>query len=45
MAKLGSIIHQAKPPKRPEGMRKDRTALERLGQMVWPNNICLDDLT
>ena len=31
IAKLGGVTHRAKPPKRPKGMRKDRTALERLG--------------
>ena len=30
MAKLGSVTHQAKPPERPKGMRKDRIVLERL---------------
>ena len=39
MAKLGGVTYQAKPPERPEGMRKDRTALERLGLMVRPDGI------
>ena len=31
MVKLGDMTDQAKPLKYSEGMRKDRTALERLG--------------
>ena len=45
MAKLGGVTHRAKSPKRPEGMKKDRTALGKLGQMVRPDGIRLDGLT
>ena len=45
MAKLGGVTHWVKPPKRPRGMRKDITALERLGQMMRPDSIRLDGLT
>ena len=42
MAKLGGVTHQAKTPERPKGIRKNRTALERLGQMVRLDSIRLD---
>ena len=45
IAKLGGITYQAKSPEKPEGMRKDKTALKRLGQMVWLDGIWLDGLT
>ena len=45
MAKLGSMTYQAKLLKRPEDMRKDRTALRRLGLMVRLDGIRLDGLT
>ena len=45
MAKLGGVTNQVEPPKKPEGMRKDRTALGRLGLMMRPNGIQLDGLT
>ena len=38
MAKLDGVIHQAKSKNRPEGMKKDRKTLEKLGLMMWPNN-------
>ena len=34
MAKLGGVIHQAKPLKRSGDMRKDRTILGKLGRMI-----------
>ena len=45
IAKYDSVTHQAKLPERPEGMKKDRIALGKLGQMVRPNSIWLDSLT
>ena len=45
MAKLDGVTHQAKPPERLGGMRKDKTALGRLGQMVWPDGIRLNSST
>ena len=45
MAKLRGMTHEAKPSKRPGGMRKHRTALGRLGQMMQFNGIRLDGLT
>ena len=45
MAKLGSVIHQAKPLERPGGMKKDKTALGGLGQIVWLDGIRLDSST
>ena len=44
ITKLGGVIHRAKPPERPRDMRKDRTALGRLGQMVRLDGIRLNDL-
>ena len=44
MIKLGSGTHQAKPPKRSGGMKKDKIALGRLGQMVRPDSIWLNNL-
>ena len=45
MPKLGGVTYRAKPPKKPKGMRKDKTALGRLGQIVRPDGIRLDGLT
>ena len=45
MAKLGGVTHWAEPPERPEGMRKNRTALGRLGLIVRPEDIRLDGLS
>ena len=45
MAKLGGVTHQAKPLEKPEGIKKDKIALGRLGQMVRPDSIRLNGLT
>ena len=45
MAKLSGVTYQAKLPEKPGGMRKDRIALGRLGQMVQPDGIWLNSLT
>ena len=45
MAKLGGVTHQAKPSEKPRGMKKNRTALGRLGLIVQPDGIRLDGLT
>ena len=34
MAKLGGMTHQVKPLEKPEGIKKNRIALGRLGQIV-----------
>ena len=39
MAKLDGVTCQAKPLERPRGIRKDKTALEKLGQMMRPDCI------
>ena len=45
MGKLGDVTYWAKPLEKPKGMRKDRTALGKLGQMMRPDGIRLDGLT
>ena len=45
IAKFGSMTHQTKPLKKPKSMRKDRTALGRLGLMVRFNSIWLNGST
>ena len=45
MAKLGGMTHQVELLEKPEGIRKNRTVLGRLGLMVRPDGIWLDSLT
>ena len=45
MAKLDSMTHQAEPPEKLKGMRKDRIALEKLGLIMRLDGIWLDGLT
>ena len=45
IAKLGGVTYCAKPLKRPKNMRKNRTALEKLGQIVRLDGIWLNGLT
>ena len=39
MAKLGSVTHQIKLLEKPEGMKKDKIALKKLGLIVRPDGI------
>ena len=45
MAKLGGVTYWVELPKRPKGIKKDRTILGRLGLMVRPDGIQLDSST
>ena len=45
MAKLGSVTYQVEVLEKLEGIRKDKTALKRLGLIVRLDNIWLDGLT
>ena len=45
MAKLGSIIHWAELLEKSKSMKKDKTILKKLGLMVRPDGIRLDNLT
>ena len=45
MAKLDGMIHQAKPPKKLKSVKKDKIIMRRLGRIVRPDGIWLDNLT
>ena len=45
MAKLSGVTYQAKPLKKPKGIKKNRTALGKLSLIMRPNSIWLDSLT
>ena len=45
MVKFGGVIVQVKPPEKPRGMKKDRTVLGRLDQMMRLDGIRLDGLS